>query len=142
MKMKGLLSLILIFSLLMATSIFASQNTGVSYDEPIVSLARSTDIPNNYWNLATQGAYNFGGSANYQNLYTDYFFSGRLNYTVSVTNNLSSTLTVLVKDRFNTYGTITVPGNKTVTTSVIGMSTDAGIYLLFQPASDFYGYIQ
>lgn len=123
-------------------SISQNQNLiGVSYDEPLEYSSRSTSIPSNYWDLSTQGTYSFSGSAQNLNLYTNYYFKGKTSYTVYIKNSRNSDLTVKLKDRFKTYGTIIVPANSSITKTITGVSSNAGVYLKFYSTCAFSGTI-
>lgn len=126
-------------------AIYINQNQdliGVSYNEPLEYSSRSTAIPSNYWDLKTQGTYNFSGYATGSSLYTNYYFKNKTSYTVYVENSGSTALKVQLKDRFKTYGTITVPANGSTTQTISGVSSNAGVYLKFYAPSNFTGYIK
>ncbi|MDD2482170.1 MAG: hypothetical protein PHF82_08600 [Lutispora sp.] len=159
-KFKKLLSLVLVVIMLcaMSTSVFASDSNysdavsvekveeiynGVSPQEPTDIQTRSTSIPTDVWDITEDGRYDFAGTSYYQNLYTNYKFTGKDSYTVEVTNNGDNNLTVKVKTRLKTYSTKTIAPGTTSNYSVTGMKSSTEFYILFQGSDqDFSGYIE
>lgn len=118
-----------------------------SNKQPLIcadNYARDYNIPTSTWNVATQGMYEFAGSAasSRYTLYSLYKFSGKTTYTVSVTNLLSSSQAVnchrTISDAI--FSTFSVDGNSTATFSV---SSGAAVwYLGFPGKCSVEGYVE
>lgn len=148
--LKKLLSLGLavVMTLSMGTSAFATDqvsinsNYNVSVVEPTEHFQRGISIPSKEWDVTSKGEYEFAGTSNYQDLYTNYLITGKDRYSVTVTNDSDSKLTVKVKTRWTTYSTNTIASNDTVIFDVEGMKDDTNIYILFEGSyQDFSGSI-
>lgn len=133
------------------TAYAADTNIGVTANPTYLSddgmQLYGTSEPKNEWNLATKGKYEFKGSANYDNLYSNYYFTGVSREKIVVYNYRSSTLTVTVlkKGIFNTtVQTNQVAGNTTSNPAVFYVNLDSSKkYILnFDAPSNFSGYIQ
>ncbi|MCI8387534.1 MAG: hypothetical protein HFE63_03590 [Clostridiales bacterium] len=65
--------------------------------ELIPKIARGSSIPTSTWNIANKGSYSFQGySTTYNDLYTEYRFSGCSSYDITVKNHFDSNLVVTV----------------------------------------------
>lgn len=123
-----------------------SQNCGISVNVPNdyenIILPSSVRIPTEVWDISSKGQYDFSGTSNYQDLYTDYKFIGKTSYSVVVKNYSDYDLIVKAKTLLKTYDTVTVtPGYTYYFFPDIG-DPKKEIYLLFQGNdTDFAGYI-
>lgn len=98
--------------------------------------------PDEIWNVATQGRCSFSGEAGVSNLYSEYIFTGKTQYTYSITNWHDDELTIKVKkDNLlgSTIGTIKVPGN---TKEVYTITTSDDFYIMYYAPIDASGYIE
>lgn len=117
----------------------ASENRSNKSDENISLIDLS--IPSDVWNISSSGRYNFSGSSNTVNVYTNYKFNGKSSYTIYVKNTGDYQLTVKAKTRLKTYKkTIIAPG-KSVTLKLSDMKSSTEFYILFR-GSEFSGYIE
>ena len=99
--MKKFLSIILVSVVLMvlnfnvcwAENINATANPMYMYNQDISTYEYYR--PTQYYEL-TQGDYHFEGSADLSDLYTNYYFKGISEFTISVVNYSDTTLTVKV----------------------------------------------
>ena len=83
-------------------------------------VARGIDQPTEVWNIFESGKYYFSGSATTDDLYTQYRFTSKTEYTVYVNNLRSSAQTVnCYRSQYNTlFETFEVPGNSAALTTV------------------------
>lgn len=152
--MKRIIAYLVVVLTLFLSSVTVFANVGVSEKNPmensdtgISNNARSTRIPNNWWDLARLGQYDFSGSSRDVNLYTDYYFSGQESYYTHVMNESKTQyVTVYVKTRFKTYDSRKVTPASGAYFTTTGISKKAGIYLLFNNGGfssfTFSGYIK
>lgn len=116
---------------------------GVSPTEPGIDATYGTSRPTDVWNIAQKGKYNFAGKSQQQDMYTNYKFTGKDNYTMHITNHGKYNLKVQVKTLGNTYSDNTLAPGKTSIISVAGMKTTTEPYIWFGGSfQDFSGYIQ
>lgn len=116
---------------------------GVSPEEPGIDTTYGTSKPSNVWDVTKSGRYNFSGKSQQQDMYTNYKFTGKDSYTVSVTNHGKYNLNVKVKTLTNTYSSNTLAPGTTSTFSVSGMKKISEPYIWFGGSyQDFSGYIQ
>ncbi len=119
---------------------------GTSENNPdILRETKGTGIPTNTWNIKTQGRYNFSGSSNYNELYTNYQFTGYAEYYVSVKNTSNKAIEVRALKGINTaVKVVTIPANSTKSFSITGIKASDKIFLKFfgnGGAFSFSGYI-
>lgn len=140
---KKIASMLMAVMLLCSLSVSAlaigeGQNIGVS-PEPIT---RDTSIPTKLWDISSR--YNFAGTSAAQNMYTNYYFTGRTSYRVHVANDSDYILRVRVKKRTWTFSDNNIPAHSTDSTYTVGgMDSDDKIYILFSGNhQDFSGYIE
>ena len=113
----SLLAVSMIFTMMSTTVVHAQSaeagsnevtvtpNVGVSYVSPEDTIeTRGTSRPSKVWNIKSKGQYDFSGSSHYQNLYTNYKFTGKTNYKVYVKNTGNNPITVTAKRLTKTYG--------------------------------------
>lgn len=91
----------MVIAICSCTTVYAADtNIGVTANPTYLSddgmQLYGTSEPKNEWNLATKGKYEFKGSANYDDLYSNYYFTGVSRAKIVVYNYRSSTLTVTV----------------------------------------------
>lgn len=121
-----------------AFAVSEEQNIGVS-PEPVT---RGTSRPSQLWNISSR--YNFAGTSAYQNMYTNYYFTGKTQYRVHVENHSDYTLRVRVKSFTWTYADNDIPPHSNDSTYTVGsISSKAEIYILFSgDHQNFSGYIE
>lgn len=88
-----------------SNEVTVTPNVGVSYVSPEETIeTRGTSRPSKVWNIKSKGQYDFAGSSHYQNLYTNYKFTGKTSYKVYVENTGDNPITVTAKRLTKTYG--------------------------------------
>lgn len=146
MKLKK----IFLSSMLVASMLVIPSNANASESSNVNSINLEAvdiqpfgvSIPTSIWDVTVNGQYNFAGTSNQQDMYTNYKFVGKDSYAVVVTNHSASKLTVKVKTFWNTYYTSTVQPGYTNYFFPSGMDKTDEIYILFQGSpQDFSGYI-
>lgn len=81
--------------------------------------------------LSDGGSDDFGGTSNYQTLYTNYKYKGATNYSVTVENRSDYSLKVKVRTSLTTLASKTISPNSTATFSVKGISSTKKFYISF-----------
>lgn len=123
---------------------------GLSTMPPINNTSDGIDTYNSWppystWNLATQGYYYFSGTATSSTLYTNYNFTGVSDFSVTVNNKGSNSVTVKICRAYEDYGivqyTFVVPakGSKTLNYRV---SSSQKYFLSFSAPCNITGGIQ
>lgn len=142
-RTKKMAALLMAVILLCSFSVSAfaigdGQNIGVS-PEPIT---RDTSRPTQLWDISSR--YDFAGTSASQNMYTNYYFTGRTKYRVHVENDSDYTLRVRVKSFTWTYSDNDIPPHSNDSTYTVGeISSKAEIYILFSGThQNFSGYIE
>ena len=128
----SLLAVSMIFTMMSTTVVHAQSvkdgsnevtvipNVGVSYVSPEETIeTRGTSRPSKVWNIKNKGQYDFAGSSHYQNLYTNYKFTGKTSYKVYVENTGDNPITVTAKRLTKTYGSTKISAGKLVLLSFL-----------------------
>ncbi len=130
---------------------FSNLNQGVSVAEPeceknnnLVS-TYGIQTPADVWDIGTNGEYDFNGSSNHKDLYTNYKFKGKSKYTVKVKNTGSKAIVVSALRWGKTYAMIRVGKGKTVKFNVTDIKKNTTFYLKFNgegSSFSFSGYVK
>lgn len=117
---------------LLSTNILGNP-IGLSEKEPLTEspLLRGSSIPSdkNNWNIAKKGAYGLSGSVVSGVLYSNYVFSGKTQYTISIVNSGLKNGTVMGKTRFTTYAQTTIGSGKKGTITFSGLAKSKTWYV-------------
>ena len=149
----------LIFGLVMVLSMDASASYARGYhvipEKEFLQATRyeSGAILNGYqkpiysWNLEKDGKYEFSGKTKSDNLYTNYYLTGKSFIHVSVRNNTIGRdfdVTVYKKSfgKDENLGTHTISANTNLNFYLSGLKESDKIYLFFASPCDFSGYIE
>lgn len=122
---------------------------GLSTSPPVYNYGEISTYDNNYptatWNLSTNGSYYVEGSAKGSAyIYTKYNFTGVDSIAISLTNNSSSNLTVILYKNgiLDTQkGSFTVSANSNGGQLFTGLDENSKYYFAFSAPCDFWGYI-
>ena len=82
--------------------------------------------------LKSKGQYDFAGSSHYQNLYTNYKFTGKTSYKVYVENTGDNPITVTAKRLTKTYGSTKISAGKTGSFEFSNIKSDTEFYIVFE----------
>lgn len=152
----SLLAVSMIFTMMSTTVVHAQSaeagsnevtvtpNVGVSYVSPEDTIeTRGTSRPSKVWNIKSKGQYVFSGSSHYQNLYTNYKFTGKTNYKVYVKNTGNNPITVTAKRLTKTYGSTKISAGKTGSFEFSNIKSDTEFYIVFEGNEySFSGYVK
>lgn len=141
----SLLAVSMIFTMMSTTVVHAQSvkdgsnevtvtpNVGVSYVSPEETIeTRGTSRPSKVWNINSKGQYDFAGSSHYQNLYTNYKFTGKTSYKVYVENTGDNPITVTAKRLTKTYGSTKISAGKTGSFEFSNIKSDTEFYIVFE----------
>lgn len=152
----SLLAVSMIFTMMSTTVVHAQSvkdgsnevtvtpNVGVSYVSPEETIeTRGTSRPSKVWNIKSKGQYDFAGSSHYQNLYTNYKFTGKTSYKVYVENTGDNPITVTAKRLTKTYGSTKISAGKTGSFEFSNIKSDTEFYIVFEGNGySFSGYVK
>lgn len=85
-----------------------------------------------YGTSRVKGQYDFAGSSHYQNLYTNYKFTGKTSYKVYVENTGDNPITVTAKRLTKTYGSTKISAGKTGSFEFSNIKSDTEFYIVFE----------
>lgn len=129
------------------------ENVGVSLELPAYVDEGEREIsplglgvPRNEWDMSIRGKYDFRGTAQRSDLYTDYYFTGQSSYSVRINNSRSDTLRVDLMQKNilwdTTVRTWNVSPGASLFSGQTGLSSSNDYYLKFYAPSNFSGYIR
>lgn len=142
--------LLFVCSLFLASNSQVSASTLSNYgvtEKPVylqdnsVAMPNDRDIPSSVWNIVDNGGYSFKGSAYNVNIYSNYKFTGKTTYTVSVHNSGTSKLSVKAKTRLHTYGSTEIAAGEDGSITFSTNSESDAFYVQFS-GSAFSGSVK